>query len=246
VTNAGVSRRIAEQAKDPARSTFTRSERGFISSLPAYERAQKLESIFDYVYSAVLEDEHEVEYEDATTKETKTMLEPACQIQRFVRKDEQQKRGGKQLGYDLLKATILKDFVQQGASEKIVTKLSREEWPRELERANLVRLGNILAEQMLNGRWGETHDVELEQDGAGKKRTKKIKEPTAEATLAENLWKKESVRIWSRRLRDAIGLMLRLASSDLETIFQRTIPKEIWDQIREAVKRIAIYGASDE
>ncbi len=227
--------------QDPARSTFPRSERGFIASLPAYERAQKLDSIFDYVYSAVLEDEHEVEYEDATTKETKTMLEPACKIQAFVRKDEQQKRGGKLLGYDLLKATILKEFVQQGASDKVVTRLAREEWPRELERGNLVRLGNILAEEMLIGRWGETHDVELPQDG--KKKAKKVKEPTAEAVLTENLWKKGPVRIWSRRLRDAIGLMLRLASSDLDTIFQRTIPKETWDQIREAVKRIASYGA---
>jgi hypothetical protein len=226
--------------QDPGRGTFPRSERGFIASLPAYERAQKLESIFDYVYSAVLEDVHEVEYEDASTGETKTMLEPACKIQEFVRKDEQQKRGGKLLGYDLLKATILKEFVQQGASEKVVTRLSREDWPRELERANLVRLDNILAEEMLEGRWGETHDVEIEQDG--KKRAKKIKEPTAEAVVAENLWKKGPVRIWSRRLRDAIGLMLRLASSDLETIFQRTIPKEVWDQIREGVKRIASYG----
>ena len=86
----------------------------------------------------------EAEIEDATTKETRTILEPACKIQKFVRKDEQQKRGGKLLGYDLLKATILKDFVQQGPSEAVVTRLSREDWPRELERGNLVRLGNIL------------------------------------------------------------------------------------------------------
>ena len=53
----------------------------------------------------VLEETHEVEYEDPTTNETKITLEPACKIQRFVRKDEQQKRGGKLLGYDLLKGT---------------------------------------------------------------------------------------------------------------------------------------------
>jgi hypothetical protein len=228
---------------DSAKSTFARSERGFLASLPAYERPQKLEAIFDYVYSAVLEDEHEAEIEDATTKEIRTVAEPACKIQKFVRKDEQQKRGGKLLGYDLLKATILKDFVQQGASEKIVTRLPREDWPRELERGNLVRLGNILTEEMLEGRWGATHDVEqFEQEGS-KRGAKKTRTPTPEALLAENLWKKGSVRIWTRRLRDAIGLMIGLASSDLETVFQRNISNDKWTQIREAVQRIASYGA---
>jgi hypothetical protein len=52
-----------------------------------------------------------------------------------------------------------------------------------------------------------------------------------------------SVRIWTRRLRDSIGLMLGLASSDLETVFQRTISNEMWSQIREAVRVIAGYGA---
>lgn len=54
---------------------------------------------------------------------------------------------------------------------------------------------------------------------------------------------KVPVRIRSRRLRGTIGLILRLASSDLETFFQRTIPKEVWDQIREGAKRIAGYDA---
>jgi hypothetical protein len=200
---------------DPARSTFPRSGRGFIASRPTYERTQKLESIFDYVYSAVLEDEHEVEYEDATKNETRTMLEPACKIQRFVRKDEQQKRGGKLLGHDLLKGTILKEFVQQG-----------------------VRQGR----DTIASRGGETHELDPESDGS-KQRGKKVKAPIPEALLAENVWKKGSVRIWSRRLRDAIGLMLRLASSDLDTIFQRPIANDNWVQIRDAVHRIAHYGA---
>jgi hypothetical protein len=83
---------------DPAGSTFPGSERGFLAALPAYERTQKLESIFDYVYSAVLEDEHEVECEDATTNETRTMLEPACKIQRFVRKTNSRSAGANSSG----------------------------------------------------------------------------------------------------------------------------------------------------
>jgi hypothetical protein len=82
----------------------------------------------------------------------------------------------------------------------------------------------------------------VQQEGS-ERRAKKTKVRTPEAFLAENLWKKGSVRIWSRRLCDAIGLMLRLASSDLETIFQRNISIDMWNHIREAVKRIAGYDA---
>jgi hypothetical protein len=97
---------------------------------------------------------------------------------------------------------------------------------------------------MLEGRWGETHDVgQVEQEGGSKRGAKKTRAPTQEALLAENLWKKGSVRIWTRRLRDAIGLMLRLASSDLDTVFQRNIANDKWTQIREAVQRVASYGA---
>ena len=70
---------------DPAKSTFPRSERGSRAFLPAYERPQKLEAIFDYVYSAVLEDEHEAEIEDATTKETRTIRQPASNQSLSVR-----------------------------------------------------------------------------------------------------------------------------------------------------------------
>jgi hypothetical protein len=37
--------------------------------------------------------------------------------------------------------------------------------------------------------------------------------------------------------------MLGLASSDIETIFQRTIAKDVWDTIREAQRKIYSYGA---
>ncbi len=225
--------------QDP--STYPRSERGFISSLPAYERSLQLDSIFDYVYYGVLEDMHEIEYEDATTGELKTRVEPSCKLQKFVRKDEQQKRGGRLLGYDLLKSTILKEFVLQGPSDKVVTRLPKEDWPREQERKNLVRLCNLLAEETLEGKWNETHEVTV--DPGGKQKGRKAKEPTQEALISENLWKKGSVRIWSRRLRDAIGLLLGLASSDLETILQRTINAETWQQIRDAIGKTYSYGA---
>ncbi len=228
--------------QDPTTNTFPRSERGFISSLPTYERALEFDSIFDYVYYAVLEDTHEIEYEDATTGELKTMEEPSCKLQRYIRKDEQQKRGGKMLGYDLLKSTILKEFVQQDPSDKVVTKLPKEEWPREQERRNLVRLCNILADETLE-HWGETHEVNADENTSGKAKGRKTKQLTPAAAVSENLWKKGAVRIWSRRLRDAIGLELGLASSDLQTIFQRTVTQEVWDKIREAVKKIYGYQA---
>ncbi|MEK6281231.1 MAG: hypothetical protein AABN95_12830 [Acidobacteriota bacterium] len=233
---------FAKFLQNPLTNTFPRSERGFISSLPTYERALEFDSIFDYVYYAVLEDTHEIEYEDATTGELKTMEEPSCKLQKYIRKDEQQKRGGKMLGYDLLKSTILKEFVQQDPSDKVVTKLAKEEWPREQERRNLVRLCNILADETLE-HWGETQEVTADGSAVNKPRSRKTKQLTPEAAVSENLWKKGAVRIWSRRLRDAIGLELGLANADLQTIFQRPISQEIWDKIRAAVKSIYNYQA---
>ena len=89
---------------------------------------------------------------------------------------------------------------------------------------------------------GQTHEVHQESSAGG--RTRRPKELTAEAVVSENMWKKGAVRIWSRRLRDAIGLMLGgLATSDLETIFRRSISKEVWTQLRQAIKKICSYGA---
>lgn len=146
------------------------------------------------------------------------------------------------LGYDLLKSTILKEFVQQDPSDKVVTKLPKDEWPREQERRNLVRLCNILADETLE-HWGETHEVNTDENTSNKAKGRKTKQLTPAAAVSENLWKKGAVRIWSRRLRDAIGLELGLASSDLQTIFQRTITQEVWDKIREAVKKVYDYQA---
>jgi len=78
-------------------------------------------------------------------------------------------------------------------------------------------------------------------DGRG--RIRKRKTLTQEAVIAERLWKKGAIRIWSKHLRDAIGLILGLAASDQKRVFQRTILDNAWDQVRSAVQRIRDYGA---
>jgi hypothetical protein len=198
-----------------------------------------LDSIRDYVYAAALEETEEIELPDSTGRPD-TITRPACKLQAFVRKDEQQKRGGKMLGYDLLKATVLRDFVQQDASSKPIDRLPMEKRPREQERANLVKLCNILAEETLEDRWGKK--TELADDGEGK-RGRRQQVPTADAKRAENLWKKGAVRVWCKRLRDALGLILGLASSDQSTIFQREITHIVWEQVRDAVRKIRDYDA---
>lgn len=210
-----------------------KSETGFLASQAPYRRPLLLESTRDYVYAAALEDTEEIELPDATT-----IARPRCKIQNFVRKDEQQKRGGKMLGYDLLKATVLRDFVQQDASTKVIERVPVEKRPREQERLNLVKLCNILAEETLEGRWGQKTEPEAEE---GARRRQQIL--TSDAKRAENMWKKGAVRVWCKRLRDALGLILGLASSDQGTIFQRDISGAVWDQVRAAVRKIYAYDA---
>src|SRR5262249_5481826 len=122
---------------DPKLSDITKSETGFLSILPAYRRPLMLESIRDFVYAAALEDEEAYEIVD-TAGRLATLTRPRSKIQAFVRRDEQQKRGGKLLGYDLLKSTVFKDFILQEASSKPLDKLPTEKRPRECERVNLV------------------------------------------------------------------------------------------------------------
>jgi hypothetical protein len=57
------------------------------------------------------------------------------------------------------------------------------------------------------------------------------------------MWKKGAVRVWCKRLRDAIGLILGLASSDQDTILQRDISPAVWEQVRNAVRKIYSYDA---
>jgi hypothetical protein len=218
---------------------LARTEQGYVEFQPAYQRSSAAASILDFVYAGVLDDEQEIVRDNPATGEIITEKKPACKIQGFVRKDEQQKRGGKSLGYDALKSSLLKEFVQQSASDKDLSNTDATEWPRQYERRNLVKLCDIITEEMLENRWQATQPVNGEDSGRRKPKV----EPTPEAVAAENLFKKGALRIWSRKLKEAIALMLRLAGSDYDTIFQRHVRKDTWDQIRVAVRRIADYRA---
>jgi hypothetical protein len=103
----------------------------------------------------------------------------------------------------------------------------------------MTRLGNLLAKYTLQGKWNEHNTVEV--------RDKKMKVPTPEALTAERLWKKGAVRYWSSELKNAIALILGVAGSDVSRIFQLQISSDRWQQIENAVKRLANYPAwSDE
>ncbi len=103
----------------------------------------------------------------------------------------------------------------------------------------MTRLGNLLAKYTLQGKWNEHNTVEV--------RDKKMKVPTPKALAAERLWKKGAVRYWSSELKNAIALILGVAGSDVSRIFQLQISSDRWQQIENAVKRLANYPAwSDE
>jgi len=186
----------------------------FISTL---ERRTMQAALVDDVIEYVIRSEQEVE--DATGE---IQVMALCRLVKFINLGEQSRRGGKLLSYELLRTTIFKHLVYRGLSdfEKPVMGESEDD-PREREKKNLLRLCNVLANQTLEGKWGQGD------------------------TRCERFWKKGAVRYWSPVLKEAIALQISVAGSDMDRIFGFAIDDLEWKNIDEMIQRLYNYGAWD-
>ncbi|EQB62680.1 MAG: hypothetical protein RBG1_1C00001G0259 [candidate division Zixibacteria bacterium RBG-1] len=203
-----------------------KTEEVFIKKfLNPLERKGMTEAIIDDVIKYILYAEPEVEPEGGNP------VVRLCGLYEFVNLEEQSRRGGKKISYELLRSTIFSDFIGDELCDYDKKSIDDEDDPRTKEKQNLLRLCNLLVLHTLKDKWGAT------EDGTKKGHS------TNEAIISERLWKKGAVRYWSPQLRETIGLIVGAAPSDVERIFQLNITKKSWILIEDAVKRLFSYGA---
>lgn len=206
-----------------------KSESEFLRFVSPLEKNGMAAALVEDVIDHVLYGEIEREGPEGPT------VDKTCNLAKFMNLSDQARRGGKLLSYALVRSTLFSDFISYDPCHFDKAKGREEDDPREREKLNMTRLGNLLAKYTLQGRWNE-HDT---VDVSGKK----VKAPTAEALATERLWKKGAVRYWSSQLKNAVALILGVAGSDVGRIFQLQIASDRWQQIETAVKRLACYPA---
>jgi hypothetical protein len=229
--NEAFQKRMQDFMKD--KECAVKSESEFLRFVSPLEKNGMAAALVEDVIDHVLYGEIEREGPEGPT------IDKACNLAKFINLSDQARRGGNLLSYPLVRSTLFNDFISSDACHFDKAKGREEDDPREREKLNLTRLGNLVAKYTLSGKWNEHDTVEV----AGKK----VKAATDAAMAAERLWKKGAVRYWSGELKSAIALLLGIAASDVKRIFQLQIATDKWQQIENAVRRLANYPAwSDE
>lgn len=225
--NEAFQKRMKDFMKDKRFSV--KSEAEFLRFVSPLERNGMAAALVEDVIDHVLYGEIEREGPEGPT------IDNACNLAKFINLSDQARRGGRLLSYALVRSTLFSNFISTEPCHFDKSKGREEDDPREREKLNMTRLGNLLAKYTLQGKWNEHETVEV----AGKK----AKAPKPEALAAERLWKKGAVRYWSGELKNSIALILGVAGADVNRIFQLQIAGEKWQQIENAVKRLAVYPA---
>ncbi|SRR6266478_1441002 len=225
--NEAFQKRMRDFMKDKRFSLKSESE--FLRFVSPLERNGMGAALVEDVIDHVLYGEIEREGPEGPT------VDNACNLAKFINLADQARRGGKLLSYQLVRSTLFNDFISYEPCHFDKAKGREEDDPREREKLNMTRLGNLLAKYTLQGKWNEHETVEVSG--------KKVKVSTTEALTTERLWKKGAVRYWSSELKNSIALILGVAGSDVNRIFQLQISSDRWQQIEGAVKRLANYPA---
>lgn len=206
-----------------------KSESEFLRFVSPLEKNGMAAALIEDVIDHVLYGEIEREGPEGPT------VDKACNLAKFINLSDQARRGGKLLSFPLVRSTLFSGFISGEACHFDKAKGREEDDPREREKLNMTRLGNLLAKYTLQGRWNEHETVEVSG--------KKVKVPTAESLATERLWRKGAVRYWSNELKNAVALILGIAGSDVNRIFQLQISGDRWQHIENAVRSLAAYPA---
>jgi hypothetical protein len=225
--NDAFQKRMKDFMKDKRYAIKSESE--FLRFVSPLERNGMAAALVEDVIDHVLYGEIEREGPEGPTQDK------ACNLAKFINLEDQSRRGGKLLSFALVRSTLFNHFISYEPCHFDKAKGREEDDPREREKLNMTRLGNLIAKYTLQGKWNEHETVEVTG--------KKVKAPTAEALSSERLWKKGAVRFWSGELKNAIALILAVAGSDVNRIFQLQIASDRWQQVESAVKRLASYQA---
>ena len=225
--NEAFQKRMKDFMRDKRFSVKSESE--FLRFVSPLEKNGMGAALVEDVIDHVLYGEIEREGPEGPT------VDNACNLAKFINLSDQARRGGKLLSYQLVRSTLFSDFISYEPCHFDKAKGREEDDPREREKLNMTRLGNLLAKYSLQGKWNEHEAVDVSG--------KKVKVSTVEALATERLWKKGAVRYWSGELKNAVALILGVAGSDVNRIFQLQISSDRWQQIENAVKRLASYPA---
>ena len=202
--NEAFQKRMRDFMKDKRFSLKSESE--FLRFVSPLERNGMGAALVEDVIDHVLYGEIEREGPEGPT------VDNACNLAKFINLADQARRGGKLLSYQLVRSTLFNDFISYEPCHFDKAKGREEDDPREREKLNMTRLGNLLAKYTLQGKWNEHETVEVSG--------KKVKVSTIEALATERVWKKARSRYWSSELKNSIALILGVAGSDVNRIFQ--------------------------
>ncbi len=176
----------------------SKSEDGFVTFLveKGKSRAEALNMIRSNIYDSILEDSGNL-MSDYVAERNRTRKNP--------------------LTVYGLTVTIFKNFITPPPLDMDIELLDEL---RELERRNVIRLMNILAEETLEGRWNPTTRDDWHR-------------------WAERIYAAGSLKAWTRMLRDVVAQVLGLFDSEeRREALLREIQEDKWQVIRDRVKRL--------
>ncbi|MCL0073924.1 hypothetical protein M1O50_03480 [Dehalococcoidia bacterium] len=176
----------------------TKSEYGFVSFLVerGKSRGDALNMIRSNIYDSILEDSGN-SMSDYIAERNRTRKNP--------------------LTVYGLTVTIFKNFITSPPLDMDIELLDEL---RELERRNVIRLMNILAEETLEGRWNPTTRDDWHR-------------------WAERIYAAGSLKAWTRMLRDVVAQVLGLFDTEeRRKILLREIQEGQWQVIKDRIKRL--------
>jgi hypothetical protein len=143
----------------------------------------------------------------------------------------------KPLSYSTIEKTFFSMFIRKELlSTSLNHKLEIGENPRQLEKEQMVRLMNIIAEEVLAGRY----DFDI---GAGKVEERVRRDETIpdEHLRAVRMSKEEICYNWLRYVRDLIRryFLMRGEVVEEEELFQRKFPEDLWSLIGKLIRNMA-------
>jgi len=199
-----------------------KSERGFIESLPADRQNEMKSNLKEHLRARVVNFE-----------------EPANRFFAFVEKDTS-RATDKPIAYNSVQQAIFKLYLDYSPNREAIALEDEEERDdRQIERSNLTHFMNILADELLDGRYDWNAGVRRLEE-----RVRKGEAIPDDHLRAARMFRKSPFQAWSEVLYEAIGFFLRarwLIDAQKERnhrAFWADIGEEEWETIRAMVRLV--------
>jgi hypothetical protein len=202
------------------------SERAFLESIESpKERKDTKKNFYLWLEHIILHPE-------------KTHPEKENKMTRFIEEEKTRERQ-KPISYDSFKKTFVRFFVYRDFAEEPITHMEYSNYLRFLERDNLIKLMNMIAEKVLVGKFDEKIGAHKLEESI----RKGVKVPD-EHVKAYRIFRPKAFEVWCEVLSEAIKTFLKFREKLSEKyakegkILWCKIDEEEWKQIEKMVARI--------